>query len=206
MRSFTISVFPCLTAIVTGVVPLLSSIFTGALCFNNNLITYEIKDNQYIPKLIFSFYDKAYLNETINLIKENHLENYKKYYMLFNEDYASPIFNKNNDEIGYAFLYHPNIPDYKNYIADDNLKALIKLYFNYARFRVNNNELRKGKYFLINPQLLNAYKNYYNYQYLETKLNQNNIAQQIISNMGKGFNNFHDILNDKNRHLAQSLL
>ena len=82
------------------------------LLFNKNIITYEMKDNKYIPKLIFSFYDKAYLNETINLIKENHLENYKKYYMLFNEDYASPIFNKNNNEIGYAFLYHPNIQDY----------------------------------------------------------------------------------------------
>ena len=58
------------------------------LLFNKNIITYEIKDNneikdnKYIPKLIFSFYDKGYLNETINLIKENHLENYKKIMLL----------------------------------------------------------------------------------------------------------------------------
>ena len=100
---------------VDNEIPSLNCLFgdkTIFLLFNKNIITYEMKDNKYIPKLIFYFYDKGYLNETINLIKENHLENYKKYYMLFNEDYASPIFNKNNNEIGYAFLYHPNIQDY----------------------------------------------------------------------------------------------
>ena len=150
------------------------------LIFNNNIIMYEIKENKYIPKLIFYFYDKGNLSETIELLKEIHLEEYKKYYMLFNEDCASPIFNKTNNEIGYAFLYNPNIQDYSNYMINDDLKTLIKLYFNYAKFRKSNNEQRNGKYFLINPELISEYKKYYGYQNLEAKLNGNSVAQQII--------------------------
>ena len=63
-------------------------------------------------------------------------------------------------------------------MINDDLKALIKLYFNYAKFRINNSEQKNGKYFLINPELISEYKKYYGYKNLEAKLNGNGVAQQ----------------------------
>ena len=44
---------------------------------------------------------------------------------------------------------------------------------------------------------MNAYKKYYNYSYIENKLNENNIAKQIILNMQQPERNLYDDLNDK---------
>ena len=59
--------------------------------------------------------------------------------LLFNNDYASPIFDKNNNSIGYAFKYERTIKDYSIYQINEQLKAMIKLYFNHAQLK--NNEL-----------------------------------------------------------------
>ena len=127
------------------------------LIFNNNqkvVQIYEMNNNKYQPKFIFEYYEKRLLFESIELLKENRLEQFKQYYLMFNNDYASPIFDKNNDEIGYAYLYHPNIQDYSNYIINSNLIAFVRLYFYNAKIYLNNNKIRNGKYFLINPEFV----------------------------------------------------
>ena len=51
-----------------------------------------------------------------------------------NKDFVSPIFDKENKEIGYAYKYNPSITDfsfYIPYIIDNNYKAMLKLHFNY---------------------------------------------------------------------------
>ena len=182
-------------------IPLVSCIFGDNLVLiiiNQLLEIYEKKGNQYIPKMIFYFYEKTYLLESIELFKKHKLEEYKKYYLLFNEDYASPIFNQLFDEVGYAYLYNSSIKDYSSYMINDILKALIKLYFNYAKIRFCNNKQRNGKYLLINPEIMNDIKKYYNFYELENKLNQNTISQQIIRSIQEKNNDvFHNIINDK---------
>ena len=74
---------------------------------------------------------------------------------------------------------------------------MVKLFFNYARIRVNNNNLRDGKYILINPDLINAYKKYYNYVNIEQKLNSFPFVQQILSNMKTLNNEYNKIIDDK---------
>ena len=118
---------------------------------------YDLKEGQYSLKMVFYFYEKRHLIESIQLLKEHHLENYKKYFTSFNEDYVSPIFNKENDEVGTVFLFNYGINDYSAYMVSDELKALIILYFNYIRINLKKRKERNGKYILINPELINAY-------------------------------------------------
>ena len=164
---------------------------------NKYIQIFEKNEKIYLPKLIFRFHENNYVTQTIKLIKENGFENYKKYYLMFNNDFASPIFNPNDEEIGYAYLYNSQIQDYSNYIINKKLIAIIKLYFNYAKMHSNNNKGRNGKYILINQELINAYKKYYLYPQIEQELNNNNFVKQIIFKIKGEWNDFHNIIDDK---------
>ena len=164
---------------------------------NKYIQIFEKNEKIYLPKLIFRFHENKYVSQTIKLIKENGFENYKKYYLMFNNDFASPIFDPNDEEIGYAYLYNSQIQDYSNYIINKKLIAIIKLYFNYAKMHSNNNKGRNGKYILINQELINAYKKYYLYSQIEQELNNNNFVKQIIFKIKGEWNDFHNIINDK---------
>ena len=165
---------------------------------NNNALMYDLKEEKFLIKMFFYFNEKRHLKESIELLKENHLEIYKQYYTLFHEDNVSPIFNKNNDEVGTVFLFDYRITDYSPYMISEELKALIILFFNYIRINLKNNKERNGKYFLINPEFINAFKNHYNYAELEKRLCKIKLVKDIFNNIKNGFNNFHDVLNDKN--------
>ena len=158
---------------------------------------YKINDNKYILYMVLDFKDSISLNESIKLLKENKFEKYNKYFLMFNNDYVSPIFNMNNKEIGTAILYHPQILDYSKYFISEKLKAFVKLYFNYLYLHSTNNNQRDGKYVLINPELIDACKNHYKYKLLETKLNGNSMAQQVIANFQNQNRKMYDILTDK---------
>ena len=100
------------------------------LIFNNNqkvFQIYEMNNNKYQIKFILDYYEKRYLYESIELLKENRFEQFKRYYLMFNNDYDSTIIDRNNDEIGYDYIYHQKIKDYNtNYIIDSNLIAFIR--------------------------------------------------------------------------------
>ena len=169
------------------------------LIINNNFV--EICDfinNNYLPKMFLDFYEKSLVIESIQLLKEkNNLADYIQSYMIFNNDNASPIFNKYSEEIGYAYLYNQQIQDYSFNIINDKLVGLVRLYFNYAKIRYNKSLEKNKKYLLINPELMNVYKKHYNYNYIENKLNGNGVAKQIILNIQKNNMNLSDILNDR---------
>jgi len=155
-------------------------------------------NNNYIPKMFLDFYEKSSLMESMKLLKEkNNLMGYIQSYMMFNNDNASPIFNKNNEEIGYAYLYNQQIQDYSSNIINDKLVGLVRLYFNYAIIRYNKSLEKNKKYLLINPELMNAFKKHYNYTYIENKLNGNGMAKQIIINMQQNNINLSNVLNDR---------
>ena len=164
---------------------------------NKNLEICDYVGNKYIPKMFLEFYENNDLKESIKLLKEkNDLNDYIQSYMMFNNDYASPIFNIKNEEIGYGYIFNSQIKDYSFNIINDKLVAFIRLYFNYAKIRFCGNKYKNTKYFLINPDLMTACKNHYNYFYLENILNQNDMVKQIISNLQKKDSNLYDYLND----------
>ena len=151
-------------------------------------VYYLDNDNLY-PEIFFKYNGKNELSNSLNFILEKGFFIYCKYYLLFNDDknnidYVSPIFDKDNKEIGYAFKYHHDLKDYSPYIINSEYKTLIKLYFNYMKFHSKSNRYKSGKYFrLINTELLKKYKEHYDYFMLEKHLSKNNIVQNISNNI-----------------------
>ena len=127
-------------------------------------------------------------NNFLNIIlKENGLQQFSKYYLMFNNDnndLASPIFDQSNKEIGYAYKYSPNTKDYTPYIIKNDYKTMLKLYFYYTKFKAQASNNKNGSYYLlINGQFFKKYKEYYEFPTLENILSQNPIAQQIKKNI-----------------------
>ena len=164
--------------------------------YNHLAEFYEIKE-KLEPKLILKFHNGNYLKESMKLLMEKGFEQYHNFYLMFKNDYASPIFNDNNKEIGYAYLYNPNIQDYSKFLLNKELISFIKLFFNYFKFNTNQDKQKQGKYYLINKNFFSEYKRYYNYSFLENMLNQIDISNQIMIELNKDLQNTNSILNDK---------
>ena len=164
--------------------------------YNHLAEFYEIKE-KLEPKLILKFHNRNYLKESMKLLMEKGFEQYHNFYLMFKNDYASPIFNDNNKEIGYAYLYNPNIQDYSKFLLNKELISFIKLFFNYFKFNTNQDKQKQGKYYLINKNFFSEYKRYYNYSFLENMLNQIDISNQIMIELNKDLQNTNSILNDK---------
>ena len=70
---------------------------------------YKIKENTnyiLIPELFLDYSTNKELNYNLRSIKENGYKSYINYNLMLSDDendYASPIFNKNGNKIGYAF-------------------------------------------------------------------------------------------------------
>ena len=173
-------------------------------CFNTNLIeVYSLdKDGFITPEIFYLFNGENELKNSLDNLKIQGYENYTKYYLLFIDrnnqiDYASPIFDQNNKEIGYAYKYHPNITDYTPYIVNKEFKSILKLYFHYLRLRTRSN-IQDKKYYLINEEYMKKYKEYYEYNNIIKSLYNVPSFKQIISNINNGNNNWDIILSDKN--------
>ena len=173
-------------------------------CFNTNLIeVYSLdKDGFITPEIFYLFNGENELKNSLDNLKTQGYENYTKYYLLFIDrnnqiDYASPIFDQNNKEIGYAYKYHPNITDYTPYIVNKEFKSILKLYFHYLRLRTRSN-IQDKKYYLINEEYMKKYKEYYEYDKIIKSLYNVPSFKQIISNINNGNNNWDIILSDKN--------
>jgi len=156
--------------------------------------------NILIPELFFYFFNENNLKNNLKLLQIDGYEEYIKQNMLFNNDYTSPIFDKNNDNIGFAFKYDPSIKDYSIYQINDQLKAMIKLYFSHDQLKnkLKSNELLIGKYLIYDIKYIQKIKEFFEYNYLEKELSNNIIAKQVMNLLGK-YNNKNDNnnLNDK---------
>ena len=107
--------------------------------FNSNIDVYILdKNGNIMPEIFYYFYSENDCKISLNNLQIQGYENYTKYHLIFIErnnqtDYASPIFDKNNKEIGYAYKYHPNLTDYTPYIVSKVFKSILKLYFYYLK-------------------------------------------------------------------------
>ena len=167
--------------------------FVIEICYMNN-------KNIFIPELFFYFFEKDILKNNLNLLGIDGYENYIQKNLLFDNDYTSPIFD-NKDIIGHAFKYDPSIKDYSIYQINEQLKAMIKLYFNHAQLKnkFNSDELLfYEKFLLLDIKYIQKLKEIYDYNNLEKELNNNTLAKQTIDSLGKNNKNIEDnFLNDK---------
>ena len=77
-----------------------------------------------------------------------------------------------------------NINDYAPFSINNDYKTMLKLYFNYIKFRAQSiNKNNGNSYLLINSEFFKKYKDYYEYPMLENLLSKNTIAQQTAKNI-----------------------
>ena len=144
-------------------------------------------ENTFIPELFFCFFDENNFNSNYDLLLEEGYKQYIQFNLLLYNDYASPIFDKNNNNIGYAFKYNPSIKDYSIYQINEQLKAMIKLYFSHAQLKnkLNSKELLKGKYLLFDIEYIQKIKEFFDYNKLEKEINNNKIVTEFMDELKK---------------------
>ena len=156
--------------------------------------------NIFIPELFFCFLDENIFMNNFNLLVEEGYEQYIQNNLIFTNDYASIIFDKNNDNIGFAFKYNSSIKDYSIYQINEQLKAMIKLFFNHVQLKnkLNSKELLEEKYLIFDIKYIQKIKEFFDYNKLEKELNNNIIAKQYLEAFEKNNKaNEYNILDDK---------
>ena len=91
------------------------------LHFEKNLIEVCHLDNKntFQPSMFFELNSSSDLKETINLLTTYEFIDYTKYFLMFNDDYISPIFDQNNVRIGRAYRYNEELKDYSKFITQE---------------------------------------------------------------------------------------
>ena len=148
-------------------------------------IYYLDKSYNTLPELFLKFNGQIEISNCLSLLKEKGYINFGNYYLLFGnqdiniKDYASPIFDNTNKEIGYAYRYDSNIKDYTPYIITNEYKTILKLYFNYIKLHQKSNTKNANYFCLINNEYIKKYKEHYNYIILEQNFSNNNFIQNL---------------------------
>ena len=179
------------------------------------VLNININTNSYNIKYIFE-YNKL-KEEEFNEIYSKGIEDYIKQRTIFNEndknDCISPIFSGNNI-IGNCYKYacdYTNCIDYNDYLSNDNLKKVLKLYFFYNKLleKVKQKNNSEENYYLINKDFMNKIKKDYNYNEIIKLLNDKGINEEnkdrkilsIIKNQqGNFFKNYFRKDNLKNKY------
>ena len=146
--------------------------------------------NIFQPTIIFEHKYEKNLNKNIKLLTSNGYTQYTNYYLLFNEDYISPIFDQNNNRIGKAYRYDETKNDYSEYISqEEKMMCIIKIYLSNYKLKTKfNEEVDEKHYLIINEKYL---KEDEDYTLIENKLNQMNLS-----------NDFNNIMNSNNKERA----
>jgi len=141
--------------------------------------------NIFTPKYLFSYSNQSYLNYGGSELLRLGYREYINYYLLFNNDNYTPIFDANGNIIGDAILYNHQIKDYSKFQINDQLKSMIKLYFNYSQLRYSGKEIKQREYYLFNEEFLKKYKELYNYEMIADALKANNNINPIFNEKGE---------------------
>jgi len=92
----------------------------------NTMLIYSVGENKTKLELnlIFSFFDENSFKNCIKQIKEKGFDKYLNYYLLFNNNFVSPIFDKNSNQIGKAYRYISIINDYTQYNINFEIRKI----------------------------------------------------------------------------------
>ena len=132
--------------------------------------------NSYTIKYIFDYISKDLIKKELNEILVIGYKEYIRGKTVFNQnepnDNISPIFENDNDMIGYCYKYNNNVDYNKNkyyidIISIEKFKKNLSLYKNYRNIykkMYQNNNYIEEKYYLINKDVCNEIKKYFEYE------------------------------------------
>ena len=154
--------------------------------------------NAFQPSMLFEFNNTSDLNKNINLLTSYEFIDYTKYFLMFNDDYISPIFDQNNVRIGRAYRYNEELKDYSKFISQEKkIKTMIKLYFSNIILKTKfNKKNQEEHFFIINENYL---KNFGMYSTIEASLNQLDLSIELneILNSESGEHKLEQLIDGK---------
>jgi len=132
-------------------------------------------DYSFDIKYIFDFDSNYKLENELKSLMDNEIKEYIKNKTLFKENdlnIISPIFENDDDILGYCYKYYSNRQYTNNnnfYFKNENLLKAIEFYFYCQEFSKNIKESKgdENEYFLINNNLMSEIK--INYEYKQIK-------------------------------------
>ena len=170
---------------------------------NNNQNALEIgnlnENYIFVPYLFFDYLSKFILENNLKLMINNGYKQYNDSFLLFSNDYISPIFDINSEIEGYAYKFDISISDYRDYHISNQLKAFIKLYLNpfQLKYKLKKGRILSENYYIINQKFIKKYKDFYNDSALENELKKNIIISQIINTINNIDSNEQNLINEK---------
>ena len=196
-------------------------VFKGFLKSNESCNYYQGDNKIFVPKnSIIQLIQKNYIN-VYKYSEEKGLEldlilflekgnNYKdiikingfKYiveYLVFENDYISPIFDSNQKRIGIAFKYDSTVKNYEkmniNYINFE-IRKIFLLYANYynlkKKYSSKNNEKTFYKYYIVNKKWIKIYKDYYDWENIYNILDKNLAINKLFDRIIETNNEIND--------------
>ena len=169
--------------------------------FINNFNLELISENNIDPKIKYSLVDEEFL-KNINLPKEK----YKSFeVLLFLNQQNNFLYFKNSkklllidnfNKLSFNILNY----DYNNMMENPILDILLKLYNQEKEINIKlkSNSINKAEeFYILNKEIINGYKNFYNYNLISQKINENQYNNSLLSliNVNKLPDN---ILDEKN--------
>ena len=159
------------------------------------------KNNVFTPILFFDYFNENILDINKVSLMKNGYELYTQYFLLFRNDYFSPIFNKESNIVGNAYIYNSAINDYSEYLINKQLEGIIELYFNdyILKEKFRDKKIINENFYILNKKYVQKIKDFYDYSNLEIELNKNKIVLETINAISlKTDDNEQNFLNKKN--------
>ena len=158
------------------------------------------KNNVFTPILFFDYFNENILDMNKISLMKNGYELYTQYFLLFRNDYFSPIFNKESNIVGNAYIYNSAINDYSEYLINKQLEGIIELYFNdyILKEKFRDKKIINENFYILNKKYVQKIKDFYDYSNLEIELNKNKIVLETINAISlKTDDNEQNFLNKK---------
>ena len=166
----------------------------------NTILMFCMKDEkEFQLELLLNFFNQNGRYECIKLIKEVGFDKYKEFLLFDENDLVSPIFDKNEKQIGNAYKYNGSIKDYTNYNISFEIRKMFLLYMNYQKLIKNpsRNTYKFSEYYIINKKWVQNYKKYYNYDSISSAIDKNILIQNALNNLLNQDDNNNFYITDK---------
>ena len=153
--------------------------------YNKNAI-YIYKNNKSSLNLeLILWFDN---NERDLVLEEIQKIGLKKYleYLLFDNDYTSPLFNKEQKKIGTAYKYSEQISDYSNLNINFNMRKIFLLYLNYYYLlhpKTTTKFQEFQEYYIVNKSWIQKYKKYYDFDKIYNEINEKVTIKNIFKTL-----------------------
>ena len=169
----------------------------------NIILLLNTTNNTYSYNIKYIFEYIKHIEEEFNEIYSKGIEEYMKQKTIFNEnninDCISPIFSGNNI-IGNCYKYaydYTNCINYSDYLSNENLQKVLKLYFFYNKLfeKLNQKNNSEENLYLVNKDFMNKIKNDYSYNEIkkllkDSGINEVNKDKKILTIIKNQHNNF----------------